>query len=143
LNSCETEDSEETDGETNMENKYANTSNQVTGNFVQGDITGDLVANIAQPQATQNTNLIEPKKTLAEIATEIQELLKHLEQSNPSATEPEQVAYINIATKPDLKKRAIAALKEGGDTAIDEFILENKYLKVVKAVVKGWLQPSS
>jgi hypothetical protein len=122
-----------------MESKYVNTSNQVTGNFVQGDVTGDVVAHIAQPQATQNTSLTEPKKTLAETAAEIQELLKHLEQSNPSATEPEQVTYINIATKPDLKKRAIAALKEGGDTAIDEFILENKYLKVVKAVVKGWL----
>ncbi|NCR42430.1 MAG: hypothetical protein GPJ21_23035 [Microcystis aeruginosa W13-11] len=68
--------------------------------------------------------------------------MKQLEESNPTAPEPEKVAYINIATKPDLKQRAIAALKEGGDTAIDEFILENKYLKVVKAVVKGWLQPS-
>jgi uncharacterized coiled-coil protein SlyX len=126
-----------------MESKYVNTSNQVTGNFVQGDVTGDVVAHIAQPQATQNTNLTELKKTLAETAAEIQDLLKQLEQSNPSATEPQQVTYINIATKPDIKKRAIAALKEGGDTAIDEFILENKYLKVVKAVVKGWLQPNS
>jgi hypothetical protein len=126
-----------------MESKYVNTSNQVTGNFVQGDVSGNVAAHIAQPQATQNTNLTEPKKTLAETAAEIQELLKYLEQSNPSATEPEQVTYINIATKPDLKKRAIAALKEGGDTAIDEFILENKYLKVVKAVVKGWLQSNS
>jgi len=39
-----------------------------------------------------------------------------------------------------IKEFAIAALKEAGDTAIDEFILENKYLKVVKVVVKGWLQ---
>jgi hypothetical protein len=69
--------------------------------------------------------------------------LKQLEENNPTATEAEQVTYINIATKPDLKKRAIAALKEGGDTAIDEFILENKYLKVVKAVVKGWIQPNN
>jgi hypothetical protein len=126
-----------------MESKYVNTSNKVRGNFVQGDVTGDVVANITQPQATQNTNLTEPKKTLAETAAEIQDLLKHLEQSNPSATELQQVTYINDETKPDIKKRAIAALKEGGDTAIDEFILENKYLKVVKAVVKGWLQPNS
>ncbi|MHC5762007.1 hypothetical protein [Nostoc sp.] len=125
-----------------MESKFVNTSNQVTGNLVQGDVAGSVVAHIAQPQATQYTNLNEPKKTLAETATEIQELLKRLEESNPIATEPEQVTYINIVTKPDLKKRAIAALKEGGDTAIDEFILENKYLKVVKAVVKGWLQPN-
>lgn len=113
---------------------FINTNNSVYGNFIQGDVAGNVVAN-----TTQHINWAEPRKTLAETATEIQELLKHLEQSNPSATEPEQVTYINIATKPDLKKRAIAALKEGGDTAIDEFILENKYLKVVKAVVKGWL----
>lgn len=126
-----------------MESKFVNTSNQVTGNFIQGDVSGNIVANIAQSQAIQNTDLVEPRKTIAETAAEIQELLKQLEQSNPTATEPEQVTYINIATKPDLKKRAIAALKEGGETAIDEFILENKYLKIVKAVLKGWLQPIS
>ncbi|MEH2263799.1 hypothetical protein [Nostoc sp.] len=126
-----------------MEGKFVNNSNQVTGTQVQGDVNGNVVAHIAHPQATQHINLAEPKKTLVETAAEIQELLKKLEENNPTATEPEQVAYINIATKSDLKKRAIAALKEGGDTAIDEFILENKYLKVVKAVVKGWLQSSN
>ncbi|MEH1897919.1 MAG: hypothetical protein V7K94_21980 [Nostoc sp.] len=126
-----------------MEGKFVKNSNQVTGTLVQGDVNGNVVAHIAHPQATQHINLAEPKKTLVEAATEIQELLKKLEENNPTATEPEQVAYINIATKSDLKKRAIAALKEGGDTAIDEFILENKYLKVVKAVVKGWLQSSN
>jgi hypothetical protein len=33
-------------------------------------------------------------------------------------------------------------LKEGRNTAIDEFALGNKYLKVVKAVVQDWLQPN-
>jgi hypothetical protein len=28
-----------------MTSKFENTSNQVTGNFVQGDVSGDLVAN--------------------------------------------------------------------------------------------------
>ncbi len=35
-------------------------------------------------------------------------------------------------------------MQEVGDkaTAIEEFLLENKYLKVGKAIVKGWLQPN-
>ncbi|HAX79118.1 MAG TPA: hypothetical protein DCY88_25650 [Cyanobacteria bacterium UBA11372] len=66
--------------------------------------------------------------------------MKQLEEKNPEATETEQIDHVNAATKPDLKQRAIAALKDGSETAIDEFVLENKYLKVVKAIVKGWLQ---
>jgi len=80
------------------------------------------------------------EKTLFETVTEIQRLLKQLEQTNPTATEPEQVAYINIATNSDLKQRAIAALKAGGETAFDEYVLESKWLKVVKSIAKGWLQ---
>lgn len=83
------------------------------------------------------------KQTLAEAATEIQQLLKQLEETNPSATESEQVAYVDVEVQPSLKQRTIAALKAGGETAIDEFFLENKYLKVGKAVVKAWIQPSS
>jgi hypothetical protein len=98
---------------------------------------------IARDISVNNTAHSEPKQTLAEAAEEIQELLEQLEKTNPQATEPQQVAYIDIAANPDLKQRAVAALKEGGETAIDEFFLENKYLKVVKAVVKGWLEASS
>jgi hypothetical protein len=87
-----------------------------------------------------NINASERQKTLAESAAEIQRLLKQLEETNPSATEPEQIAYVNLATKPDFKQRAIGALKEGGEVAIEEFFLENKYLKVGKAVIKGWLK---
>jgi hypothetical protein len=35
--------------------------------------------------------------------------------------------------------RIAIAQQASGETAIDEFILENKYLKVAKAAVKGWL----
>ncbi|MEH2041272.1 hypothetical protein [Nostoc sp.] len=109
---------------------------QMTGsNFVKGDIYGNVIS------ANNSYETIQ-KQSLAEAAAEIQRLLKQLEETNPSATHTEQVAYLNIATKPDIKKRTIAALKEAGETAIDEFILENKYLKIVKAAVKGWLQTS-
>jgi hypothetical protein len=79
---------------------------------------------------------------LAEAASEIQRNLKQLEETDPTATESEQIAYVNVTVNPDLKRRAITALQKGSEAVIDEFVLENKYLKVVKAVIKGWLQPN-
>lgn len=108
-----------------------------------GNAVGSVISTgITRDISVNNKAHSEPKQTLAEAAEEIQQLLEQLEKTNPQATEPQQVAYIDIV-KPDLKKRAVAALKEGGETAIEEFFLENKYLKVVKAVVKGWLNASS
>lgn len=106
------------------------------------DLVGDITFGNKNVNSF-NTYNTQERQTLAEAAAEIQRLLKQLEETNPTATEPEQVAYVNIATKQDLKQRAVGALKAGGEAAIDEFVLENKYLKVVKAVVKGWLQPNS
>ena len=39
-----------------------------------------------------------------------------------------------------LKQRCVGALKAGGETAIEEF-LDNPYVNVGKAVVKGWMKP--
>jgi hypothetical protein len=82
-------------------------------------------------------------KPLNEAATEIQRLLKQLEETNPTTDEAEKIAYINIATKPGLKQRVIAALRSTGETAIDELVLEDKYLNVGKAVLKGWISQKS
>ena len=82
----------------------------------------------------------EEKKTLAEAAKEIQMLLKQLEKTNPTATDLDKIAYIDYETSASFKSRASSALKACGETVIDEFLLENKYLKVVKATIKGWLQ---
>ncbi|MEO1256537.1 MAG: hypothetical protein AAFY41_16845 [Bacteroidota bacterium] len=41
---------------------------------------------------------------------------------------------------PTLKRKATNALRAGGEAAIDEFVLENKYLKVGKAIVKAWME---
>jgi hypothetical protein len=121
-----------------MIDKSVRTGNVVGGVVSTGNVGGNISINSVNSVASS-----EPKQTLAEAADEIQKLLAQLEKTNPNATELQQVSYIEIATKPDLKQRAIAALKEGGETAIEEFFLENKYLKVGKAVVKGWLQASS
>ncbi|MHC5718230.1 MAG: hypothetical protein ACYTX0_40640 [Nostoc sp.] len=50
-----------------------NFANQVSGN--------------ARQQANQHIHLSESKKTLAEAAEQMQQLLKQLEQTNPTATE--------------------------------------------------------
>nr|WP_322721444.1 hypothetical protein [Nostoc sp. ChiQUE02]MDZ8234544.1 hypothetical protein [Nostoc sp. ChiQUE02] len=114
------------------------------------NLQGANVANMAntlrdnsRQQANQHIHLPDQKKTLAEAASEIQQLLKQLEQTNPTATQAEKVAYVNDETTPSFKRRAVSALQASGETAIDEFILENKYLKVAKAAIKGWLQPGS
>jgi hypothetical protein len=76
---------------------------------------------------------------LNEAATEIQRLLKQLEETNPTTDEAEKIAYINIATKPGLKHRVVAALRSSGESAIDRLVLEDKYLSVGKAVLKSWI----
>jgi hypothetical protein len=83
------------------------------------------------------------KQALSDAAVEIQQLLKQLEKTNPTASEDKKIDYINDETSSGLKRRVVGALKAGGEATIDEFILENKYLKVAKAAVKGWLEPDS
>jgi AbiTii len=85
----------------------------------------------------------EQKQTLAEAVEEIQELLAKLESINPSATQSEKIVYVNDETTPSLKRRTSAALQAFGEAAIDEFVLENKFHKVIKATVKGWLEADS
>jgi hypothetical protein len=82
----------------------------------------------------------EQKKALAEAANEIQNLIKQLEESNPTATEVEKIAHVNDETTPNFKRRVVGALQAGGETAIEEF-LDNSYVNIGKAVVKGWMKP--
>lgn len=118
-------------------------------NIFNNDLREANVGNFANQvkdsarQKSKQYNYESPEKqTLAEAAEEIQHLLKQLEETNPTAPEIDQIAYVNAATKSELKQRAISALKAGGESAIDEFLIENKYLKVCKAVVKAWLEAS-
>lgn len=133
-------------GQSQMQN--SSSESQSSSESFSNDLRGANVANFAnqvsdnaRQQANQHIHLSESRRTLAEAAEEIQQLLKQLEQANPTATESEKVAYINDETTPSFKRRVAGALQASGETAIDEFILENKYLKVVKSAIKGWLQP--
>ncbi len=118
-----------------------------SSNTFNNDLTGANIANIAnqvldnaRQQATQHIHLSEQKLPLAEAAKEIQNLLKQLEASNPGATEAEKVAHVNDETTPKFKRRVASALKAGSETAIEEF-LDNPYVNVGKAIVKGWIKP--
>ncbi|QSJ17327.1 pentapeptide repeat-containing protein [Nostoc sp. UHCC 0702] len=97
-------------------------------------------ADNARQQANQYVHLSEQKQTLAEAAAEIQRLLKQLEQNDPTATETEKIAYVNDETTPSFKRRFIGALQGGTETAIEEF-LDNSYINIVKAIIKGWIKP--
>lgn len=113
-----------------------NNIGNVSGYQVYGGVNTGNIINISG-----NLNTSATHQTIADAAREIQTLLEQLEQTNPTATEDEQVAYVSIATRPDFKKRVIASLQESGEATIDEFIL-SKYLKVVKMIVKEWLSSS-
>jgi hypothetical protein len=80
------------------------------------------------------------KRTLARAAEEIQDLLKQLEKSNPNATDYEKITYVNQKAPIQLKDRVVGALQAGSEAAIEEF-LDNPYVNVGKAVVKGWINP--
>ncbi|WP_242040279.1 hypothetical protein [Anabaena subtropica] len=103
------------------------------------NLVNKIVDNASQ-QANHHIYLSVQKRNLAEAAAEIQSLLKQLEQTNPTATEHEQISYVNIATNSDIKQRVITAVKEGGETAIEEF-LEHSYFHVIKAIIRHWITP--
>lgn len=107
------------------------------GNFIDTAQSGSRQQSINN----QYNYAPEQKQTLAEAVEEIQKLLKQLEVNNPTATEAEKIAYINDETTPSFKRRVVGALQAFGETAIDEFVLENKWLKVIKETFKRWMKP--
>lgn len=112
----------------------------------QGDVyNAEQVGAMGREARSDNNTFIksEQKQTLVEATTEIQRLLKQLEQTDPHVTEAEKVVYLNDETTPSFKRRVVGALQASSEAALDEFILENKYLKVAKAAAKGWLEPGS
>ncbi|MFE1748272.1 hypothetical protein [Coleofasciculus sp. H7-2] len=74
---------------------------------------------------------------LAEAANEIQQLLKQLEKTN--LTEAEKIAYVNDETTRSFKRRVVGALQAGSEAAIEEF-LDNPYVNIGKAIIKGWMK---
>lgn len=75
----------------------------------------------------------EQRQTLAEAVAEIQQLLKQLEQTNPTATEMEQKAFLTAAIPPTKRQKFVNALQEGGKELMD-----NMYVNVAVAALEGW-----
>jgi hypothetical protein len=149
-----------------MERKYVDMNNSsFKGNLVQGNVQGNVeykpvseselmsknvnynnygqAGSQGENARSDNNTFVqrsEQKHTLAEAAAEIQQLLKQLEKTNPTATEPEKIEYVNDETTPSFKRRIVGALQAGGEAAIEEF-LDNPYVNVVKETVKGWMKP--
>jgi hypothetical protein len=102
---------------------------QEGGFYVGGDyrITGDI------------NHGGEKRQSLAEAASEIQQLLMQLEKLNPTATDAEKVAYVNDETPPALKSRMANAVKAASVSTVETMLDNSVYGKVVMAAVKGWL----
>jgi hypothetical protein len=148
-----------------METKSVDMNNSsFKGNLVQGNVDGNVeykprlesksmsqtsynnhgqVGAMGENASSDNNTFVqqsEQKQTLAASAKEIQQLLKQLEQTNPTATDAKKIAHVNDETTPSFKRRAVGALQAGGEAAIEEF-LDNPYVNVGKAIVKGWIKP--
>jgi len=115
--------------------------NQAKNVEVEMNFHAPVASAMAKNEGLVIVNASPEKQTLASAASEIQKLLKQLEQTDPQASEIEQIAYVNATTSLSLKERVIGAIKQGGESAIDQFVLESKYLKVVKSIIKGWIKP--
>ena len=92
---------------------------------------------IGNNEGNQNIFISEQKQTLAEAAIEIQQLLKQLESSNPTASKQQQVEFVSMAIAPNRRQKFLSALDSGWKEAIKEF-LDNPYVNVAIAIIEGW-----
>ncbi|MBD0304513.1 MAG: hypothetical protein ICV85_20850 [Tolypothrix sp. T3-bin4] len=99
-----------------------------------GSFTGE---NSGTVSGTQNIYQSEQRQTLAEAAAEIQQLLKQLEQTNPTATEIEQKAFLTAAIPPTKRERFVNALQAGGIELFKE-LMDNMYINVAIATIECW-----
>jgi uncharacterized protein YjbI with pentapeptide repeats len=122
-----------TGGSVNMtaeENRHINTGGGNYNEHIQGDyVQGNYYA-AGQPQS------------LAQAAAEIQQLLKQLEQTYPTATTSQQMvvaaeAINQIENNPTMKQKVINAVKEGGLAAFEKAI-DNPAGAFVVGAIKGW-----
>ena len=107
--------------------------------FINSKSQENKLINVAKANRIQAKYLSEAREITAELAAEIQKLLKQLEKTNPSATVEQQKSYLDAAISSTLKERCVSVLKADNTNAIEEF-LENTYIDVGKALVQDWLK---
>jgi len=103
------------------------------GNFIDTAQSGSRQQSINH----QHNYAPEQKQALADVAAEIQQLLKQLQQTNPSATEADQRAFLTAVISPTKRQRFANALQEGGKELLKE-LMDNMYLNVAIAAIEGW-----
>jgi hypothetical protein len=118
-----------------------NEFNAPVGTVINGSI-GSLHTSQVNNGGVKNNHEHIDKDYMHKIFLQMHESLQELEKTNQHANTEAQACYLAIKT-PNLKERAIKAFQEGGETIIDEFVLESKYLKVIKAILKGWMAEST
>jgi prophage maintenance system killer protein len=103
-----------------------------------GSIIGNIAGIVQSDQISNQYNYAsENKPTIAEAAAEIQQLLKQLQQTNPTAIEAEQKAFLTAAIPLTRRQKFVNALQEGGKELLKELI-DNIYVNVAIAAIEGW-----
>lgn len=102
-------------------------------------LTGAAIGNPQRQQMNESNhnNAALKKKQLTTAISAIQRLLKQLEKTNPSATETEQIAFVSAAIPSNIKQQAANAF-EANSPGIFEELLDDPYVDVAIASVKGW-----
>jgi len=90
----------------------------------------------------QQNDFTGQKTSLAEVAAEIQALLKQLESTNPTTTETEKKALVDKAAEEinkdhTLKERVMSAVKSGSVESL-KALVNNPLFNILVATVEGW-----
>ncbi len=109
-------------------------------NISNGD--NSVIINRSSIDNSFNTNNSSDAVSIVkELATQVENILKELERRNPSATEKQQINYIDAVIETGLIQRCLGLSRNVVNTCIEEFILDNqlyKYSKVLNAALAGW-----
>lgn len=125
----------------NQEIRFTGENLNVTNNHnsfdVQQNFNSPVYGVAGKVEGDQNIFVSEQKQTLAEAAQEIQQLLKQLEASNPTASDAQKENFLNVALSPSRKQRILGALGAGWKEIIKE-VADSPYINIIIAMLEGW-----
>jgi hypothetical protein len=127
--------------EKGMIDKSIKAGDIIGGAVNTGEVGGGISVNSVN---TINNKTNEKKKSLAEAAAEIQQLLDQLSETYPTKTVAEKSAVATkaieeIEKKPDVKEKVIKALKAGGVAALME-LTNNPVVKILTPMLESLLE---
>lgn len=71
---------------------------------------------------------------------QILQLLVGIDERYPQSSIEDKIRCVNEDIQPITKKKIISAINSGGESILDKFVINNNYIHVIKAVIKGWLK---